>query len=73
MCTKQKSNWLAKVQLPFKEQIWVGNFQAHGREDAKIVAKKFVATYYNDDVKIIFIAEGVIDVNIVGRIIPFDE
>ena len=33
------ANWIARVKVPEKQEMWVGSFEANGRTDAKVKAR----------------------------------
>lgn len=65
--------WVARVQCPNKKDLWVGNFEANGRTDAKRRAISFVYEHYPLDTKIISICRGYIDIKFNGPEIPFES
>lgn len=65
--------WIAKVRVPNREMFWVGHFDAASRPDAKREARRFVSSILPLDTQIICIAQGRVDVQILGPEIPFNE
>lgn len=67
------STWIAKVLCPDKQPLWVGNFKADGRENAKRAARLFVSEHFPLETKILAIARGEVSVRVDGDLIEFAE
>ena len=67
------TDWVVKVKAAGKEPLWIGNFQARGREDAKLEAKRFAARFLPLECRIIAIAQGRIAVQFNGPEIQIDH
>ena len=67
------ANWIARVKVPEKQEMWVGSFEANGRTDSKVKARRFVSAHLPLDTKIISIALGRIDVTFDGPEMPFED
>lgn len=57
------STWVARVKCHEREPLWVGNFTAQGRENAKRAARLFVSQHFPLDTKILAIARGEISIS----------
>ena len=68
-----KASWIARVKVPGKDEIWVGNFEANGRTEAKRAARLFVSGVLPLETKILNISPGRIDVVFHGPSIPFED
>ena len=68
-----KADWIARVQVPGKLDLWVGSFEADGRTDAKSKARTFVSAHLPLDTKIISLALGRVDIHFGGPVTPFED
>jgi len=68
-----KQDWIVKVRSPERICIWLGTFQAAGRQEAKRVAIGFVAERLPLDTQILAIARGKVSVELQGDPIPFED
>jgi hypothetical protein len=66
-------SWVARVQVPTKNPMWVGTYPAEDRNQAKREARRFVSSILPLDTQILSIAQGRIDVTLDGPEIPIDE
>jgi hypothetical protein len=53
--------------------MWVGNFQADGRTDAKRAARRFVSEHLPLDTTILNLALGRVDIHFAGPSMPFED
>ncbi len=67
------TSWIAKVRCTDRQPLWVGNFHAEGRENAKRAARLFVSTHFPLDTAILAIARGEVTVRIDGDLIELTE
>lgn len=68
-----RANWIARVQVPGKLDLWVGPFEANGRTDAKTAARRFVSEHLPLDTAILSLALGRVDVVFQGPVMPFED
>lgn len=69
----QPTSWIVKVKCAGKEPMWVGNFQARGREAAKLEARRFASRFVPLGATVIAIAQGSVSVKFEGPEILFDR
>lgn len=67
------ATWIVQIQCPDKKLLWVGNYTAEGREDAKRAARLFVSEHFPLDTKILAIARGHITLRFEEAPIPYTE
>ncbi len=67
------TSWVVRIRCVEKQSLWVGNFHAEGREQAKRAARLFVSEHFPLDTKILAIARGEVSVHIEGDLIEFKE
>ena len=73
MSGPRPTSWLVRVSFDRKEPIWAGPFGADGRQEAKLRARQFVSRHFPDNVKILQLAPGTLQLTFHGEPIPFEE
>lgn len=67
------NTWIVKVCVPGKHGMWLGHFEANGRNQAKREARRFVSMHLPLDTLIVAIAQGRVDVTFDGPEMPYDQ
>lgn len=62
--------WLVKVRCPDRSSFWMGEFQAPGRAEAKVEARRFVSQHLPLDTQVLAIAEGRLHITFNGPEVP---